>query len=266
MKKWLIRILLVLVAVVALGIVTVSLFLDAGIKRGIETVGPMLTKTTVKLDGVSLSLFSGSGKIKGLEVRNPEGYKTLNAIKVGSASFAIQPSSLFSDKVIIKSIKIEGPEITYETNFKRSNFAKLRANLQEVMGAGRTSASGTKQVPGEKNPADGGESKATRKLQVDEFVISGAKVNVSVTSMEGRSLTMPLVEIRLANLGQGPDGISPQELVEKALEAIEKGSAQAASATDLNKQVNALTKDAEKQANETAEKAAQGLGNLFKKK
>ena len=47
----------------------------AAIKKGVEKVGPMVTKTPVKLDSVSLSFLSGSGKVKGMVIGNPEGFR-----------------------------------------------------------------------------------------------------------------------------------------------------------------------------------------------
>ena len=76
MKKILIGIIAVVVVVVTAIAAGVALFLDSGIKRGVETLGPQLTKVDVKLDGVSVSLLSGSGKIKGSVVDNPAGYQT----------------------------------------------------------------------------------------------------------------------------------------------------------------------------------------------
>ena len=76
MKK-IIRLVLIAVVVLALLVVVgVHFFLDGAIKRGVETIGPKLTKTQVTLNNVSLSLLSGSGKMKGLVVGNPEGFKT----------------------------------------------------------------------------------------------------------------------------------------------------------------------------------------------
>ena len=63
MKKLLIRLSLALLLLIIIGIVVIGLFLDSAVKRGIETVGPMLTQVDVKLDSVSLSLLSGAGKI-----------------------------------------------------------------------------------------------------------------------------------------------------------------------------------------------------------
>jgi hypothetical protein len=62
-KKLIVRLLVAVVVLLLLAGVAVGLFLDSGIKRGVETPGPLLAKVPVKLESVSLSLFSGSGKI-----------------------------------------------------------------------------------------------------------------------------------------------------------------------------------------------------------
>jgi autotransporter translocation and assembly factor TamB len=83
MKKILIRLLAAGVILLILAVVAVALFLDKGLKRGIETVGPMLTKTEVKVGSVSLSLLSGAGKVKDFSVANPEGYSAGAASRWG---------------------------------------------------------------------------------------------------------------------------------------------------------------------------------------
>src|SRR5262245_51586812 len=102
MKKWIIRGLIGLVILIVAAILGVRFFLDAAVKKGVETVGPMLTKVDVKLGSANISLFSGSGKLTDLVVGNPEGYKTPSAISVGSASLALKPSSVFADKLVIQ--------------------------------------------------------------------------------------------------------------------------------------------------------------------
>src|SRR3970040_1891103 len=114
MKKILIRGLIVVVILIVVAVIGITLFLDGAIKKGVETVGPKITKVDIKLDGVSLSIFSGGGSIKGLVVGNPEGYKTPHAISVGKASLSLKPGSLLSDKIVVNSIRVEAPEIIYE--------------------------------------------------------------------------------------------------------------------------------------------------------
>src|SRR6266404_641721 len=121
MKKILVRLFLVFVLLIILGAVAVHLFLDDAVKRGILSIGPKLTKVEFKLDSVSLSLLSGSGKLKGFVIGNPEGYKTPSAISVASTSLAVDPKSLLGDKIIVRTIDLESPEVTFETDLKANN-------------------------------------------------------------------------------------------------------------------------------------------------
>jgi uncharacterized protein involved in outer membrane biogenesis len=262
MKKFIVGSLIALVVVVVLAVLAVGLFLDKAIKSGVETLGPKLTKTDVTLRSVNLSLLSGSGTIKGLVIGNPQGYKTSSAIKVGTASLSLEPRSLLSDKIVVRSINVQGPEITFETDFKGNNLKKLLANVQETTG-GESKQTAKPQEPGQPKEAE-----AAKKLQVDDFVISGGRVHVSVTALGGQSATIPLPEIHLQALGQGPDGITPGELAKLVLEAVEKVARQAAAGTlsDIGKGAIYFTKDPNKAGSNDVNSVTKGLGDLFKKK
>ena len=207
-------------------------------------------------------MFSGSGTIKGLVVGNPQGFKTPSAIKVGTASLSLEPRSLLSDKVVVKSINVQGPEITFETDFKGNNLKKILANVQESTGGGA-------QEPAKpQEPAQPKEAKPAKKLQVDDFVISGGIVHVAVTALGGQAATIPLPDIHLQALGTGPEGITPGELAKQVLEAVEKGATQAAAGTmtDIGKGALYITKDGRNTGTNAVQSVTKGLGNLFKKK
>src|ERR1051325_681844 len=107
MKKILRRLILILIVLIVLALAGSYIFLGAIIKKGVETTAPQITKTDVKLNSVTLSLFSGSGKIKGFVLGNPQGFKTPSAISVGTANLALEPKSLFGDKIIIRDITVD---------------------------------------------------------------------------------------------------------------------------------------------------------------
>jgi hypothetical protein len=261
MKKLILRLFIAFLVLLVVALIAVGFFLDAAIKRGVETVGPMVTKVDVKLDSASLSLFSGSGKFKGLVVGNPPEFKSPSAISVGSASLALEPKSLFSDKVIIKSIVVEGPEITYEQSLRGNNLSKLQANVASTSGSRGTEPA----KPTE--PAPPKEAKPSKKLQVNEFIITGGKVHASVTELEGKSATLPLPEIRLQNLGTGPDGITPAELTAQVLQAVLDGASKqgAIAASDLAKGAVYMGKQTANTAMTNATgNLKKSLGNLFK--
>jgi hypothetical protein len=261
MTKWILRILVALVVLVVLAVIAVGLFLGAGIKRGVEVVGPMVTGVEVKLESVRLSLLSGSGKVQGFVLGNPKGFHTTNAISVGSASLALSPGSLFSDKIVIKSIAVEGPEITYETSLKSSNLGQIQTNLKQHSGGSPPSTTRTE-------PAKPGASKAQKKLEVDDFIITGGKVHVSVsvTALGGKAATVALPTIHLKDLGKGPDGITAEDLATIVLDEVCKQavSVGASAVADLEKS-GAQLKGAVNSAATNAVESIKGIGDLFKK-
>src|SRR5690242_5534975 len=158
MKKILVRTVIVLVILIILAVLGVAFFFDSIIKKEVETIGPKVTKVDVKLNGVSLSLLSGSGKIKGFVLGNPPGFKSASSMAVGTASLAVVPKSIFGDKIIIKSIHIDGPEVTLENDGTSVNLLKIKSNLPSNP-ADPKSAENTK--------SDG---KPSKKFEVDEFI------------------------------------------------------------------------------------------------
>jgi len=253
MKKWLLRGLIAVVVLLVIAVIAVGLSLDSAIKKGVESYGPQLTKVSIKLDSVKVSIFSGSGGIKGLVVGNPEGFKTASAVSIGSASLGLSPGSLLSDKVVIKHIHIESPVITFEGGLKENNLSKIMDNLNAA--AGDTAA----------KPADSKPAGPAKKLQVDDFLIKGAKVNISLTAMGGNVIPVTIPDIHLTNLGTGPDGITAAELSQLAMKEI-LNAASTAAASDTVKNVSKQATDAVKDAGGKATDAIKGVGDLFKRK
>ena len=249
MKKLFLGFLFLGLLVAAAGVVALGFFLGSIVKRGVETAVPMVTKTSVKLDGASLMPVTGSGQLRGLVIGNPEGFKALAAIQVGSMSVDVVPRSLFSDKIIVHSIKVLGPEITFEGGLKNNNLTKLLENIRGVV------------------PKTGGSSSqpsasASRKLQVDDILITGAKVNLSIGFLGGAAAAVALPDIHLSGLGQGPDGITAAELSERLLNAILDNTVKAASG-----QLGSLGTSAGGRAGavDQVERAVRGIGNLLKR-
>ena len=255
MKKLLIRIVIALLVIVVIAVLGVHFFLDSAIKKTVETVGPRIAKVDVKLDSVSLSLLTGSGGIKGLVVGNPEGYKTPSAISVGNVSVAVSIGSLLSDKIVVRSIRIESPQITYELGPGGNNLKRIQANAAESSGGSTTQSTPT-------------EGKPSKKLQVDDVVITGGKVTLDIAALGGQAVTAPLPEIHFTGLGQGPDGITAGDLAKRILSEITESSIKAA-AEAAARVATEIGKDAEGAAKGAVEKAGgtvKGIPDLFKKK
>lgn len=247
-----------LLALIVVAVVVVGLFLGGIVKTGVETVGPKLTKTSLTVGAVDLSVLTGSATVKNLVVGNPQGYKAPNAISVGVAAVRIAPLSVLSDKVVIKSIRVEAPEITFEGNpLGANNLKQIEDNVNAAAGAAPSPA---------RQPAKtAAPAKPGKKLEVDDFLITGAKVHF------GTGPTLSLPDIHLTNLGAGPDGITPAELTKDVLNQVVSGTlkAVAKNAANLGKGAENLGKGAEKSAENAGKEGVnavkQGIGKLFGK-
>lgn len=260
MKKILLRISIVFVALIIIAALAIHFFLDGAIKNGVEIVGSKMTKVDVKLDGVHISLISGSGKIKGLVVGNPDGYKSPHAISVGTAALALKPGSLLADKLVISSIDVESPEITFEGGLSNDNLKQIQANLNETTSS--SGPSGTNTVAGT-TPEE--QKKANKKLEVDDFQITNARLDVSINGLGEKTLTLPT--IHLSKLGTGPEGITAAELTREIIGAIKKSAETevASNFGDLAKGATSLSKGLGGNAGGAVTNITKGLGGLFKK-
>jgi len=253
--KTLLKIVLGLVVLLIVALVAGYFFLGTIVKSGVEKVGPKVTKTDVKLKGATLSVFSGSGELKGFAVGNPEGYKSPTAIQVGSVSVNVEPRSVMSDKVIVHAIKMEAPEITFEGSLGGNNLSKLLDNI-------KSSSESDKQATSKDQKS------SAKKLQVDDFLLTGAKVHLLTSMLGGRSATVSIPDIHMTNLGEGKDGITAAELGEKVFAEIFQKTIAAVTSEigNLGKGATDLMKGAGTNTAPALEKATKGIGDLFKKK
>ena len=261
MKKKLLIALGVIAVLAIVAVIFVGVFLGNIIKAGMETVGPKITQTTLKVDAVSVSLLGGSAGVSGLVLGNPTGYKSPQAISVAKASVSIVPGSLLSDKIVIHSIEMRAPEITFEGNpFGANNFSKIMENVNAAAGAAAQPATNAPAPAGSKAPA--------KKLQVDDFLITGAKVTAQInTGLLNKEISLTLPDIHLSNLGQGSDGITAAELAKQVLGKIDVATIEALTkaVNDLGKNLGGLGNDAGKAVGGNVDKLKKGLGGLLGK-
>jgi len=178
---------------------------------------------------------------------------------MGSASATVQPSSVFSDKIVVKSVNVQGPEITFEGGLKGSNLKKLLDNVEAASAGDKSAPTGT---------SDTGAKKSQKKLQVDDFVLTGGKIHLTLTDLGGKSATVPLPDIHLTDLGKDTDGITAAELTKKVLTPILESAIKAAATavTDITKGATEAVKEIRENPADAAGKAAKGVTDLFKKK
>lgn len=230
-KKVVSTVLLLLLAVVIIALIVLGVCLNHIVKRAVETYGPRLTRTTVALDAVDLSLLTGSARVKGLAVGNPQGFKTPRSISVGLIAVGLNPMSILSRKVVIRSIRVEAPDITFEGGLAGNNLSQI---LDNVNSSGRESG------PLSTNAAAA--PKSEKRFEVDDLVVTGGKVEVIINGLgTPKPQIIPLPDIHLTNLGTGGEGITAAELTQRILKVISTATIEAVAQTAANLDKNSAT-------------------------
>jgi hypothetical protein len=270
MKKIILGIVLVLIVLLVAAVLLVGTHLGEIVKAGLETVGPRVTQTSLTVNSVNVSVVGGSAAVNGLVLGNPEGYQAPQAISLGAVAVSLSPGSILSDKVVIHAIAVRGAEITFEGNpLGANNLTKIMDNVNAMAGAANKADAKANAAA-----APGGK-KSAKKLEVDDFLITGAKVHANLTGLVSKELTLTLPDIHFTDLGKGGDGITAADLTQKILGQITADTvrALASSATELGKNAVDAAKGALQNAangsvtnvSDSVNQLKKGLGGLLGK-
>ncbi|PXA02987.1 hypothetical protein DDZ13_14465 [Coraliomargarita sinensis] len=259
-KKLLIGI--VVLALIAVGLVYFfgASALNNGVKKGVETIGPKVTQTSVTLDSVNLSPFTGSGTLKGLYVGNPEGFKSENIFELGQIDIQVDTGTVFSDKIIIDKIHIRQPGISYEKTLTSSNVKELQENIEAFTGP-KDDASAEPETGAKKQVV-------IRKLIIEEGTIYVGALGV------GQTVKLPMIEMN--DIGEDGNQMTMAEAIDMILGKVLNNIGPAiANAGELGKQaanviktqslekVDQAADEAGKAASDAVNKASDGIKNLF---
>lgn len=199
------------VATVAVFAVVVVIFglsnLGPLIKKAVNTQGPKITGTELRLGDVDVSLLSGQVTLQKFLLGNPQGFNSPHAVSVKSIYVDVDEQSLTDETIIIERIEVVGPDIYYEKGAGSDNFKALQKNIAKEAGGGSSNAS-----------ADNGES--GKKLLIRELVIRDGQVHLAVKGLAGQDISAKLPEIKMTNVGQKNDGVSPAEAAREIFAAL----------------------------------------------
>src|SRR5581483_9643017 len=101
-----------------------------------------------------------------------------------------------------------------------------------------------------------------KKLQVDDFTITGAKVLLAVSELGGKSQTVSIPDLHFNDLGTGPEGITAGELLKRVLPVVVEEALKAASTSmpQLSQMLNDWNKNLGQNAGGTLSNLTRNLG------
>ncbi|PCH51958.1 MAG: hypothetical protein COC20_04720, partial [Cellvibrionales bacterium] len=135
-----------------------------------------------------------------------------------------------------------------------TNLQRLQKNVEQSIGSATTSAD-----------AGAEEAGAGTKLIIKELLISGGQIHYSNPLLGGKTIDVPLPEIRLSGIGEKSNGASGAEVVEQLMAAINKNAVSAVSQSGVIKDVGQQLEQRLKDEKGKLEESLGGLKGLFGK-
>jgi len=262
MKKIIIGSLLFIVVTIVAALFYVTNNLNTLIVQAVETFGKPVTQTEVKLESSNISFLSGEGSLNGLFIGNPTGYKGHSAFELGALKVVLDSETVADDVVVIKSIDISAPMITYEPGGAAgSNLQQLMNNVNAFT-AKNGSQSQSTSAESEQAQQGGGS-----KIVINRVTITGGKIKI-VTPLSKEGLSAPLPKIELTDLGRDKGGISAADAFKLVMEKVLAASSGAVAGplADIKGQLKEQVGKRVSELSSKVEGATKGLpGGLDKK-
>ena len=207
------KIIIGVILIVVILLVVLSFSIDGIVKGAIEKTGSKVLGTKVTVQNVELSLFSGSGTIKGLVVANPTGFKEPYLFKLGEVNVAVSIPSLLSDTIVVKNVSIAQPNIMFETNAKTSNIQTVLNHVEQSTG-GKTTHHAAKSQQTQKPTQPEGPAKH---IIIQHFALTKPVVKGNLGGLATVNMQVP--DVVLSDVG-GKQGVPVQDATKQLISAL----------------------------------------------
>ena len=231
MKKLLITAAVVTTALI-LAVSIVMTRLDSFITKAINTYGPEITGTEVRIDDVRVSFLSGEATIKNFLLGNPKGYRSAHAAQVASIAVDLEIGSILGDTIVVKRIEVVQPDIIYEKRGGTDNFKAIAKHAEQT-------AKEKGLVAGET-----GAKKPGKKLLIREFIVKGGRVTLHTPDLPSGAASAAIPDMHLRNVGG--DGAEPSVVFSRILAALYDRLTMPIVVDSLNRSLLEARKTAEK--------------------
>ena len=195
MKK-LIKVLVVLVVLVAIAGVAAFVYMDTIATAAVKKAVAYATECDVELGKVDVKPMAGEAVITGLDIKNPEGFRSIHdsfmVLQKGEAGVSF--SSLRSDVVEIPEVNIDGVEISLIGRDGKTNYEAILESLKRLQS----------EDTGEAEPADeGGKQFNIATVNVTNVTVFVDMDEDPAMGLVPVKLELKLEPITLTNVGKG---------------------------------------------------------------
>lgn len=173
------------------------------IKKIVHDYGSKVIGTDVSISGVEFKPTTGYVAVNGIQIENPKQYKSKNLFYLDKIGVKINVSSLMDDLIIVDSIQIENPKITYEMiSLTENNISDILKNIEKNSSKTNTTKKDTKKS--DKNKKETAKKVIIKNLNINNGTVS---VMAGIGDLK-KELSLPLPKIEMHNIGQEKQGSS----------------------------------------------------------
>ena len=173
------------------------------IKKIVHDYGSKVIGTDVSISGVEFKPTTGYVAVNGIQIENPKQYKSKNLFYLDKIGVKINISSLMDDLIIVDSIQIENPKITYEMiSLTENNISDILKNIEKNSSKTNTTKKDTKKS--DKNKKESAKKVIIKNLNINNGTVS---VMAGIGDLK-KELSLPLPKIEMHNIGQEKQGSS----------------------------------------------------------
>ena len=259
MKKVILGVIAIIVAVVVALFSYIYVNLDSLVKEAIEKYGSEVAGVKVSLSAVKLDIPNGKASLSGLTVANPGGFNSPTAFKLGEISVALDTAKSSKTLIAIDRILVAGPEVTYELS--QNGGSNIQAIENNVNGYSAKAGGGsTGNAPAASSP----DSKPAPKLMIDALDITGGKVTLA-SPIPGVAGTGAMGDIHLTNIGKNGNGATAQQVAQQVLNALSTSAMKAGSNMGIGNAVKSVQDSVNAIKGGDINKATEGLKGLLGK-
>lgn len=198
--SFILKFVLVLVLLLLIGICIAYYYAGHIVKTAVESFVPEVTKTSVKLNDVDISLFQGRIALNGLSIGNPSGYASNEAFGLKNIVVTFDPKTIMENKIVINQILIEGTHVSAEATYQNgkisSNLTDLQNNVNAYLAKSTSSSEPkAKEVSKEKTTS----SESEKQVVIRDLQINDSSLTVGVMK---QTIDIPLPNIQQKNIGE----------------------------------------------------------------
>ena len=193
--SFILKLILILLVLLLIAVGVAYYYAGHIVKTAVEEFVPEITKTSVKLNDVDISLFKGRVALNGLSIGNPDGYGSKEAFGLKNIVVTFDPKTITENKIVINQILIEGTHVSAEATYQNGKISSNLTDLQNNVNAYLAKSSSPAETKKETTPS----STSSKQVVIRDLQINDSSLTVGIMK---QTIDIPLPNIQQKNIGE----------------------------------------------------------------